>query len=193
MRRGPLPPRTEQASRWLVWGVLLASLAACHEPPPPAPVVLAPPPSVIEPAKPPEPVNASWSFSITQSACVARAANHGVSFTLSFGSSSKLEFALSAPALHSRATRAGARGRLQFRGGTGSWTWAARVTSQRTLAGLLPANKIAADDVLIALEGGVLRTELVHSQVPALRIPAANVAGREWFDCVREKIARADS
>lgn len=191
MRLGHLAHRV---TRWFVWGVLVAALAACHPPPPPPPPVAeAPPPPVIEPPPPPAPVSASWSFSVTQTACVAHAFNHEASLTLSFGSDGHLEFVLSAPALRSRAVRTGARGRLRFRGGTGSWVWPARVTTHRTLVGVIPANKIAANDLLIALEGGLLRTELAHARVPALRVPAANVAGREWFDCVRTKIAGANS
>lgn len=197
MRRGLLLPGAERAVgtlvRWFVSGVLLAGLAACHPPPPPpAPVVLTPPPLVIEPPKRPEPVTAGWSFSVTQTACVARAVNREVSFTFSVASDGKLEFMLWGPALRSRVARAGARGRLLFRGRTGSWVWPARASAQHSLAGALPANKTAENDVLIALEGGMLRTELAHALIPALRIPAANVAGREWFGCVQAKIDRSN-
>lgn len=175
----------------LVCGVVLVGLAACHRPPPPAPPVALEPPPVMQHPKQPGPVNASWSFSIMQSACVAHAVNREASLMLRFGSNGKFEFVFSSPSLRSAARHAGVHGRLQFHGGAGSWTWSARTTTHRTLSGLLPANQSAANDVMIALGGGALRTELVHARVPLLRIPAANVAGRDWFECVRAKIGHA--
>lgn len=197
MKRGGLPLRAAQAPhspvRRFVWGVLGATLVGCTQPPPPpVPVPIALLPPRIQPPRPPEPVNASWSFSVTQTACVARAVSREVSLTLSFGSNSKLEFTLSAQVLRSGG-RAGARGRLQFHGGTGSWVWPARVDPHSTLTVLPPPSKTAAKDVLIALDGGTLRTEFIHVMVPPLRVPAANVAGREWFDCVRAKIDQANT
>ncbi len=180
--------------RWFLGGVLLVILSSCHRPPPPpAPIAAAPPPPVIQSPKPPAPVNASWSFSITQTACIARAVNREVSLTVNVGSDGKLEYVLSATALRSGAKRTGSRGRLRFHGSAGSLVWPARATAQRTLAGSLPANGTAANEVLIALGGGTLRTEFAHARVPVLRVPAANVAGRDWFECVRAKIDHASS
>ncbi len=190
--RGSAQPVIPARMRWVAAGTLLATLVACHPtPPPPRPVAIAP--AVPHPPPPPEPVSASWSFSITQTACVARAVGREVSLTVNVGIK-KVEFVLAARVLHSKATtRTGTRGTLRFHGGAGSWTWPARVNAHRDLAGVLPANKTAANNVLVALEGGTLRTEAGHAVVPLLLVPAANVAGRDWFECVAAKITHVDS
>lgn len=196
MRRWHLPARTQPvipaAIRCVAAGTLLAILVACHPtPPPPRPVAIAP--TIQHPPRPPEPVSASWSFSITQTACVARVVGREVSLTVNVGVK-KLEFVLVARVLRSAGTtRAGTRGMLRFHGSAGSWTWPARINAHRDLAGVLPADKTAANNVLAALEGGTLRTQVGHAVVPVLLVPAANVAGRDWFECVGAKLDHANS
>ncbi|HEY6433415.1 MAG TPA: hypothetical protein VIZ17_15655 [Acetobacteraceae bacterium] len=172
--------------------MLLASLAGCHPPASPSrPVAIGP--AIQHPPRPPESVSASWSFSITQTACVARAVGRAMSLTVNVGNN-RLEFVLAARALESEATTpAGTRGALRFHGSAGSWTWPARVDRHRDLAGGLSASKAAVNDVLVALEGGMLRTEVGHAVVPVLLVPAANVAGRDWFECVGAKVSHENS
>ena len=192
MTRLHLPVSAEPAIRGSIRrvaaGTLVLALAACQRtPPPPPPAAVAPPPIVVPPVRPPEPVRVSWSFSITQTACVARASGHEASLTLSVGSDGKLEFVLTGQAFRPVTERVGARGTLRFRGSAGSWRWPAQVNRHREVAGGLAANETAAKDVLSALDGGMLRTEFGHDLVPALIVPAADVAGRDWFDCVRAR------
>jgi len=171
--------------------LLTGGLAGCHAPSPPAPPPLPAPPPFARP--PPEVVSGRWSFAITGAACIAHASNPDVSLALRIGRDDKVELNVAGRKVRSAVTRRRRRARLRFEGAAGSWTVAARSTSDRTVVAVVPLGATTASHVLALLGGGHLRTEVGTADVPVLRLPDSDVAGREWFDCVRSELGRTQS
>jgi hypothetical protein len=171
-----------------VAGLLAGTLAGCHTPPPPAP---APPPLPVPPAfvsRPPAVVSGRWSFAITDSACVAHASNSDVSLTLRIGHDERVELSVAGRKVRAAVTRGGRSARLRFEGAAGSWTLPARSSAHRAVVAIVPLNQTAANQVLVLLGGGRLRTQVGTAYIPVLRLTDSDVAGRDWFDCVRREL-----
>jgi hypothetical protein len=101
---------------------------------------------------------------------------------------SKVELSVAGPALRLAAAHAGRRGRLLFEG-VSRWTLPARSSADHAVVAVEHLNETSASQVLVLLSGGHLRTEVGRTHVPVLRVPDSEVAGRDWFDCVRNQIA----
>ena len=173
--------------------LLAGTLAGCHAPPPPPP---APPPLPVPPAfvsPPPAVVSGRWSFAITGTTCVAHASNRDVSLALRIGRDNTVELSVAGRKVRAAVTRGGRRARLRFEGATGSWTLPARSSAHRAVVAVVPLNETVANQVLVLLGGGRLRTEIGTAYVPVLRLTDSDVAGRDWFDCVRSELGRAAS
>lgn len=170
--------------------LLTGALAGCQAPPPPPPPLPVPPPFV---PPPPEVVSGRWSFAITGGACIAHASNRDVSLALRIGRGNKVELSVAGRKVRSAVTRRRRRARLRFEGAAGSWTVSARSSPDRSVVAVVPLNKTTASHVLALLGGGHLRTQLGAAVVPVLRLPDSDVAGREWFDCVRSELGRTAS
>ncbi len=169
--------------------LLAGTLIACHAPPPPPsplPPLPVPPPFV---PPPPMVVTGRWSFAITGTACVAHASNRDVSLGIRIGRDDKVELSVVGRKVRSPAARGGRQARLHFEGSAGSWTLLARSTSHRAVLAIMPLGQTTANNVLLLLGGGRLRTEVDTASIPVLRLPNSDVAGREWFDCVRSELA----
>jgi hypothetical protein len=138
-------------------------------------------------------VSASWSFAITETACVATASSRDVSLTVRVDETGHVGLNLAATALRTNAVHSGVRGRVRFEGREASWTLSARTDNNHHLVVALNLNQRSAKDVLVMLGGGTLRTELTNAEVPVLRLPVSNVSGRDWFECVRERVRRVSS
>lgn len=170
--------------------ITTVSLAACTTPPAvvaapePLPLPLPLPPT--PPARPvaPAPVTATWSFR-SGGACSATAANPVLS--LEVGASNE---ALSLELHMSRrvALPANASVPITFSGAAGTWTTAGRLNAPRRVSASGPMTEDAASRVLVLLAGGTIRTGGRQRDVPVLRIPDAGVAGRNWFECVRQRL-----
>ncbi len=168
-------------------GLLLVPLAACHRqlPPAAAPVVVPRPPAPHVEA-PPAPVGAAWSFAMAESACEAHATHRGLSLAVRVGDN-RIAFTLAGETVRRLHLRKGTRTQLRFAGSAGSWSVPARFGSG-SFSTAVPLNQTSANNVLTLLSGGSLRTSAANGRVPVLRIPDADVSGREWFDCVRQKL-----
>ena len=167
--------------------VLLSTLSGCQAPPPPAaPPPAPPPPPSVEPLAP-SPVGARWSFTVTQTACIARASNPAVSLTVRVGNNEAV-LSVMAPAMKASTANTDAHARLRFRGTEGAWTLPARTDSHHTVAAYLRLDDTTAKTVLSLLGGGHLQTDVAKVMVPELRIPDSDVSGREWFDCVHKEL-----
>jgi len=169
--------------------VLLSVLIGCQASPPPLPPPVRPPPPAarIEPSAP-KPVGARWSFTVTETACIAHASNPAVSLTVRVGDNQAV-LSVMASAMKSSTVGANTHARLLFRGPQGSWTLPARTDSHHVVMASLQLNDTAVNNVLVLLGGGRLETDVAKVMVPALRIPDSDVSGREWFDCVHKAIA----
>jgi hypothetical protein len=168
--------------------LLAGTLAGCHAPPPPPPP---PPPLPVPPAfvsPPPEVVSGRWSFAITDTACVAHASNPDVSLALRIGHDKRVELSVAGRKVRNAVTHGGWRARLRFEGAAGSWTLPARSSAQRAVVAVVPLNETTAKQVLVLLGGGRLRTEVGRAYIPVLRLTGSDVAGRDWFDCVRSEL-----
>ena len=171
-------------------GVLLGVLLGCQAPPPPPPPP-APPPEPSPPSVPsvPNPVGASWSFTVTETTCIAHASNPAVTLTVRVGKNQAV-LSVMAAAMKS-STKANAHAQLRFKGTDGSWTTPARTDSRHAVTAYLHLNDTAANNVLLLLGGGRLQTEVAKTVIPVLRIPDSDVSGREWFGCVRREVGRS--
>jgi hypothetical protein len=169
--------------------LLASALVSCHAPPPPPPPP--PPPLPVPPPfvpPPPKVVSGRWSFAVTENSCVAHAWNSNVSLGLHIGSDHRVELSVAGRAVRLMVARSGRRARFRFEGPAGSWTLPARSTRYRAVLAVLPLSKTSANHVLALLGGGRLRTEIGTAYVLVMRLPDSDVAGREWFDCVRNEL-----
>jgi hypothetical protein len=174
--------------RLALLGLLLFPLAGCQQQPaPPAPAVAPPPPPAPHVEAPPPPVSAAWSFAMTTSTCEAHATHRGLSLTLHVSGNS-IALTLAGDTLRRLHLRTGTRTQLRFAGSAGSWSVPARFGSDRSFSTAIPLDQTGANHVLVLLSGGNLRTSAVQNRIPALHIPDSDVSGREWFDCVRQKL-----
>lgn len=172
-----------------VAALLTGALAGCHAPPPPPePPPLPVPPPFVRP--PPEVVSGRWSFAITGAACIANVSNRDVSLTLRIGRDDNLELSVAGRKVRSVVTRAGRRARFRFEGAAGAWSVPARSSGDLAVVAIVPLSETTASHVLGLLGGGHLRTDVGTALVPVLRLPDSDVAGREWFDCVRSELER---
>jgi hypothetical protein len=171
-------------------GVLLSVLLGCQAPPPPpAP---APPPEPPPPSVPsvPNPVGARWSFTVTETTCIAHASNPAVTLTVRVGNNQAV-LSVMAAAMKSSTAKANAHAQLRFKGSEGSWTTPARTDSQHAVTAYLHLNDTAMNNILLLLGGGRLQTEVGKTMIPVLRVPDSDVSGREWFGCVRREVGRS--
>ena len=168
--------------------VLLGVLIGCQAPPPPPPPPGPPPPPAArtEPSVP-KPVGARWSFTVTETACIAHASNPAVSLTVRVGNNQAV-LSVMASAMKSSTADANTHARLLFRGPAGSWTLPARTDSHHGVMAYLHLDDTAVNKLLLLLGGGRLQTDVAKVLVPVLRIPDSDVSGRQWFDCVRKEL-----
>lgn len=168
--------------------LLPGMLIGCHPPPPPPPPAEPPPPP--SPAPPPAPASIStrWSFAVGETGCLAHASGHDMSLALSVDAQRKIEMTVAGSAVRKTVRRGGVRGRLRFEGAGGRWTLPARTSPHHAVLASVRLDEATAGDVLKLLGGGRLHTEVRGARVPVLRLPDSDVAGREWFGCVRKEL-----
>ena len=191
-RAGPAPVAPALA----LLAALLA-VTACQ----PAPRVIAtgpfPPPAGGRPLSPPprprpEPParqqDAAWSFTVTGGACEARAAGPDVRLAMRAAADRTLRFTLSTTSRAPLPDWAGVARQVAFAGGDGSWSLPAVRGAGRTTTVSLPLDEASAGQARSVLGGGTVRLS-GREAPPPLLIPEAGIAGRDWFGCVRSKLA----
>lgn len=132
--------------------------------------------------------DASWAFVVSGSACEATAAGQDVTLTLRVGNDRVLRLAVTTGARASLPGRAGMAVQVAFAGAEGSWTLPGRRTAGRGVALSLPLDETSVGQARAVLGGGAMRL-VGRDSVPGLVVPDAGVAGRDWFGCVRSKLA----
>jgi len=129
-----------------------------------------------------------WSFSVENNECHASVTTNSEKFSIYSENSDVIIFYISGSAIRSIIAHGKPPAHLIFVGPSGSWKLSIQSQSADSLSTKLPSNEITANDVLAILAGGVLQSQLAHGAVHTLHVPDSNIAGREWFSCIKSKI-----
>jgi len=159
--------------------LVLLGLAACQVAPSPAPRPVARAPARVAP--PPAPVDGAWSFSILADRCTARVAHRDMALAVTAGPAQRASFTLTAPNRGLPARRAL---RIGFQGDGGRWQVPGRTDARRTATASLPLDGTGTARIQDLLGGGTLTASGSGVSAPALTVPDAGVAGRDWYGCV---------
>ncbi len=160
-----------------------ASLAGCSSfsRPAAAPTQLPAPVASSAAARPAAPAveTARWSFDAGES-CRAEARSASLSLAVTV-SSSQVQFIVTGGRRVAFQPKASP---IAFTGRSSAWTLRGRATGRHEIGASMPLTEDAASRVLVLLDGGGVRVD----PAPPLHIPAAGVAGRDWFKCVRQRL-----
>jgi hypothetical protein len=162
--------------------VIVLALASCGQPA--EPVIVAPPPPEPAASPAPQPTPSTWSFQAGES-CAATIGGTSLSLDLT-ASNGALEFV--ARTTRSMTMQAGSWVPIAFAGSRGTWTVTGREISRRRVIASQPMTEDKAGQILILLEGGILRLGTRQDALPALRVPSGGATGRDWFECVRRQL-----
>jgi hypothetical protein len=138
--------------------------------------------------KPPAESKPVWSFSVENNECYASVSTNSEKLSIYSENNYFINFYISGSAIRSVITHGKPPAHLIFAGPSGSWKLSIQSQSADSLSTKLPSNETTASEVLAILAGGVLQSELAHGAVHTLHVPDSNIAGREWFSCIRSKI-----
>lgn len=133
------------------------------------------------------PQEAVWSFTVTGAACEARASGPSVGLALRVASDRSLRLTLSGSRALT-AVRSGGAASIAFVGPEGAWTLAGRRGTGRAVLVSLPLDETSINQARTVLGGGQVKLAGVET-ASLLAIPDAGVAGRDWFGCIRSKLA----
>lgn len=163
----------------------MLGLAACQTPaPPPRPIARAPARVV----PPPAPVDGAWSFGILADRCTARVAHRDMALAIAAGPGPRASFTLSAPG---RGLPANRPVQIGFEGDGGRWQLAGRGDARRNATAGLALDATGTARIQDLLGGGRVAATGSGVSAPALVVPDAGVAGRDWYGCVA-KLADPD-
>ena len=171
--------------------VALLSLGGCQAPPRRAALPLPPPSPPAPPAQPRE--AAVWHFTSDQGSCTARAAGRTAQLRVTLRAGHTAGFLLFLPAEARAPGPAGSTGpasaagvgALRFQGPAGSWSVTAQAGPGSRAEANLALNDQAVGRVALLLAGGTLTPVGTGPTLPALTLPPAGAAGRQWFACAR--------
>ncbi len=168
----------------------MAALAGCQAPPRviatgPFPGAGAAQRRIEGPARPQEAV---WSFTVTGAACEARASGPSIGLSLRVAGDRSLHMTLSGSPRAPTAVRGGGTASIAFAGPEGAWTLAGRRGTGRAVLVSLPLDETSVSQARTVLGGGQVKLASGEA-APLLSIPDAGVAGRDWFGCIRSKLA----
>lgn len=169
--------------RLILPGAIVLALAACEKPTPP--VVAAPP---LPPAPPPpirRPAAATWKFQTGGGVCTASAASRFVKLDVTASSKSVTLDARLGAGVATPSTKAVP---IEFTGPAGTWTVTGHKAALRRVVASQPMTEDQAGQILVLLEGGIVRVGKPQQGVPPLQVPNGGVAGRDWFECVRRQL-----
>ena len=178
-------------SCWPVWAACtITALAACQAPP----RVIATGPFPVAGAAqrrfdgPSRPQDAVWSFTVTGAACEAKASGPSIGLALRVAGDRSLHMTLSSSPRALLALRGGAAATIAFAGPEGAWTLTGRRGGGRAVSVSLPLDETSVSHARTVLGGG--QVKLAGGETPPLlTIPDAGVAGRDWFGCIRSRLA----
>jgi hypothetical protein len=159
--------------------LVLLGLAACQAAPPAPYRPISRAPARVAP--PPAPVDGDWSFSILADRCTARVAHRDMALAITAGPAKRASFALTAPNRGLPPSRAIP---MSFRGDAGRWQLSGRSDARRTVMASLPLDATGTARIQDLLGGGTLTASGRGVSAPALVVPDAGVAGRDWYGCV---------
>jgi hypothetical protein len=163
----------------------LLLLGGCQAPPPPpppaGPVLPVPPHAPPAPAQPRE--RATWRFVAAPGMCIAQAIGPTAQLRVALRAGHPMVLTLSAPpaVLDGPATP----GALRFEGPAGTWSAVATIGPGALAVAVEPLNDQAVGRVSLLLAGGLLEPVGAGTALPALNLPSAHGAGRNWFACAR--------
>lgn len=163
-------------------GVVLLCLVACEKPPTPVVAVPAPPPPPAPPVR--RPMAAAWKFHSGE-VCTASASSGALALDLTTSSST---LTLTARIGRSMPMPAGRSIAIEFAGTAGSWTVTGRKAASHRVVASEPMTEDQAGQILVLLEGGVVRVGRAGEGLPPLQVPNSGVPGRDWFECVRRQL-----
>jgi hypothetical protein len=132
---------------------------------------------------------AIWNFTIKNNGCYANLSTNYEEVRIYSESNGFINFSISGNAIHSIMTRGKYPAYLIFSGAYGSWKLPMNRASSESLATKVKPSKKTDDNILSILGGGVLRAQLADGAMHILHVPDSNVAGREWFSCIKSKIS----
>jgi len=168
--------------RLILQGAIVLSLTACETPAPPAPAPAPPPSAPLPPIR--RPVAANWRFRAGE-VCTASAASNALDLDVTASSKTLTLAARLGPGTATPPTRAVG---IEFTGARGTWTVSGRKVASRRIVATQPMTEDQAGQILILLEGGVLRVGRPRDGLPPLQVPNGGLAGRDWFECVRRQL-----
>ena len=171
---------------------LVMVIGACQQnQPPPAPTVaVAPPPAQRQP--PPQPahriVHLVWTFDIESDRCIASAADHLTTLTVTVVRNATIDLNLAFPSSEASRIRTYASAHLRFSGPSGNWNLQASGNARHGISASSAPDEVSLGRVLILLGGGTLNITVSPSALPPLHIPPAGPEGQAWSDCARRQM-----
>jgi hypothetical protein len=168
--------------RLLVAAMAALSLASCEQLIPPVVAIVPPtaPPTLVSP----RPVASTWSFH-EGDVCTATASSMALALDVA---ASRNTLELVARVVRDRAIPASRSVAIAFTGPSGSWTVTGHRANSRRVIASQPLTEEQAGQILVLLEGGIVRVGNRNSGLPELRIPNGGTHGRDWFECVRRQL-----
>jgi hypothetical protein len=163
-------------------GAMVLSLLACEKPP--APVHVAPPPPPASPPPVRRSASAIWTFH-SSDVCTASASSNALTLDVTASSS---VLTLSARMGRGTLMPVGRSVAIEFAGTAGNWKVTGRKTSWHRLIASQPMTEDQAGQILLLLQGGVVRVGTPEEDLPPLQVPNSGVPGRDWFECVRRQL-----
>ncbi len=171
---------------------LAGPLGACQQDqPPPAPAVEAePPPAPVPPPPPPSRhvVHLAWSFDVGADRCVATAAGHLTTLTVTVRRNATVDLNLAFRAPDAAQIAAGSAAHLRFSGPSGKWNLQASGTARHGIGVSSRPDEMSFGRVLILLGGGVLDVAASPPVLASVQLPPAGPEGQTWFDCARHQM-----
>ncbi len=175
--------------------VPLLPLLACVPAPAPAPETAppapAPAPAKVQAAKPPRPpLDATWSFAVSESACSAHASAGATTLAIDIADDGTVVIE-AAPGADAPAYLRAARHhppllRVAAEGET--WQWRLRANPAHRLEARLAPSKAALARILLMLRGGIVTMSAAPARDHALRLAPAGSSGAAWFACARDRV-----
>ncbi len=187
--------RSYHVNRWLraLAFVPLLPLLACVPPPPSATAPPAPPPSPpaqSQAAKPRHPpLDATWSFAVSESTCSARASAGTTTLAIDIAEDGTVVIE-AAPGADTAAYLRAARHhspQLRVAAEGETWQWRLRANKSHRLEARLAPSEASLARILLMLRGGTVTMSAPPAPEHALRLAPAESSGAAWFACAKRR------
>jgi hypothetical protein len=189
MRGAPRKTWTKAITLALIYPLLACVPAQKAPPPTPQPTTTA----TVKPVRPRPPLNATWSFEVDETACIARATAGATKFRIAVSNAGAITIDLAPGSDGDAYLHAAQRHHAQIKiaAAGANWRWLASPAPPAKLSANLPPSKTSLAQILLLLEGGNLTLNADHLPDRVLHVPPAESAGAEWFACAKERAARS--